>query len=207
MAELFRRQGKGSPAVFASISPDDAAIAQHVLPVSKEELISLYNATWIDDWYPDQSTKDEYRKEGLRMLEQFYEDACVNMPKPMFLEKDFRITVGGYWLKGKIDRIDASASGEEGKVQIIDYKTGTPKLEGKMSADDKKQLVLYQLAASRALGLEVDALTFHYLEDGSKVQFLGSEKDLAKFEDDVAQTIEKISAQDFKETPGMHCSF
>lgn len=207
MAELFRRQGKTSSSVFTAVSPDDVAMAQHVLPVSKDELIALYDATWIDDWYPDQSTKDTYRKEGLRMLEQFYEDASVNMPKPMFLEKDFRITVGGYWLKGKIDRIDASASGEEGKVQIIDYKTGTPKLEGKMSSDDKKQLVLYQLAASRALGLEVDALTFHYLEDGSKVQFLGTEKELAKFEDDVAQTVERISAQDFKETPGMHCSF
>jgi len=203
MKELQLRQGKTQSSLF-EIASLPAVARNDILPVSRDELFAMYEKAWIDDWYPDKPTKETYRKEGRRMLEEFYADAVAHVPKPLHLEKEFRIAIGGYMVKGKIDRID---SGEGTKVEIVDYKTGSPKEEGKLSSDDKKQLLLYQLAATRGLGLDVAGLTYQYLEDGSKVSFLGTEKELVKFEEDIASSIEAISNADFLPNPGMHCKF
>jgi DNA helicase-2/ATP-dependent DNA helicase PcrA len=203
MAEVARRQGGGGQAdLFGSVEREEGKGKREGLPVTKDELFAYYEQCWQDDWYPDLPTKDKYRREGKETLSALYDSMEKNPPTPWYLEKDFTLKIGPYLLRGKIDRIDKLP---DGTVEIIDYKTGTPKDE--LSADDKRQLLLYQLAADRSLGLTPARLTYTYLTNSANLSFLGTEKELEKFQADTEAQIDRIRDADFTATPGKHCAF
>ena len=88
-------------------------------------------------------------------------------------------------------------------MELIDYKTGNPKTEKKIGSD-KDQLLIYKMAARDILGMNVGKLTFHYLNDNSKVSFLGTEKELEKLKEKILGLIEGILATDFEALPSKH---
>ena len=169
------------------------------LPISQAELLEMYDNCWIDDWYRSKKEREEFRESGRRMLVKFYEGVVADRPQPHLLEKDFSIKLAGYMFRGKIDRIDTLPDGTH---EIIDYKTGQPK--DKLGTDEKRQLLLYQLAALRVLGLQPTKLTFRYLKDDSAQSFVGNEKDLEKLEETVEEMVARIIAGDFTASPSKH---
>lgn len=168
------------------------------MPVSFDEMLTMYEASWIDDWYRDDAEREKYRKEGRESLKAIYAQFKARAPRPHMLEQAFTLKIGDITLKGRIDRVDAM---EGGGYEIIDYKTGTPKTEEKMEKGDREQLYLYQLAAQELLGLEVKKLTYHYLKDHSQVSFLGDQEDLDTLRQDIVDRVERIKGSVFTATP------
>ncbi len=171
--------------------------------VPLERVLAMYDEEWIDEWYPSAEEKEKYREEGRAALLRIHKEMSEHPPHPLFLEKDFMLKVGEFGVRGKIDRIDI-VEGETG-VEIVDYKTGKPK--DKLEADDKRQLLLYHIAVQRLMGLEPKKLTFKYLRDGSEASFVGTEKDVAKFESALEEQMTQIRSADFTPSPGMHCKY
>lgn len=171
------------------------------LPVSLEELLEMYADCWQDDWYRDDKERAEYRKEGKESLTAYYRMIEQNRPDPMFLEQPFTLKIGDVVLKGRIDRIDRC----EGGIEIIDYKTGTPK--EKLSKEEKEQLYLYQIAAKDVLGLNPVKLTFHYLKDNSRVSFIAEDDELIELRESVVSRVRSIRQGVYPPTPGFHCQF
>jgi DNA helicase-2/ATP-dependent DNA helicase PcrA len=174
---------------------------------SSFKIEDLYEQNWIDDWYENKKQKEEYFKLGKEIVKDFYRD-CKKNPINVLkingepaLETTFNLKIGGYTVKGKIDRIDDSPLG----VSLIDYKTG--KAKDKLTPDEKEQLLLYQIAAEEILGLQPKELVYHYLNDNKKISFLGSEPDKQKLKEKIIKTIEAIRSSDFKAKPGWQCSF
>ncbi|MDD5749275.1 MAG: UvrD-helicase domain-containing protein [Patescibacteria group bacterium] len=168
---------------------------------TEKDLLEFYKQSWIDDWYQDQQQKDKYYQSGIKQLKEFYRKFKDNWRVPLFLEKGFTIKIKDYSLRGVFDRVDALAGGWE----IIDYKTGRPKT--KLDFDDKKQLLIYQIAAEEVFGQKINNLTFYYLENNQPLSFVGQEKDIAKTKDWIVTTIEKILSHDFSASPGHVCSY
>jgi len=160
-----------------------------------EELMQLYDESWIDAWYPDNKTKKEYKEKGKKILKEYYEVINQTKPRPVTLEKPFTLKIGGYSINGRVDRIDRLNGG----VEIIDYKTGQAKKEVK--DDDRDQLLIYQLAAEEAMSLKPERLTYYYIEEGKSVSFLGDEKDKEKIKEKIISAIEEIKTSDFTATP------
>ncbi|HJN84859.1 MAG TPA: ATP-dependent DNA helicase [Patescibacteria group bacterium] len=173
------------------------------LCVSKDELMQLYDDNWIDEWYEDDKLRDTYREDGRASLSRYYDELQVEMPQPLFLERGFTLKIGDITIRGRIDRIDEV----DGGVEIIDYKTGSPKDVNKLSATDKMQLLLYQLAAREIFNLEPKKLTFHYLKDNSRISFIGSDEELDSLRDTIMETIDGIRGRRFEPTPGFMCRF
>jgi len=173
--------------------------------VTEDELMKLYDASWIDDWYDTPARKKQYRDNGKKLLAAYYAAVKDSRVNPAYLEKPFNLKIGDATLRGAIDRMDKLP---DGSVRIIDYKTGAPKDEKHV---DREQLLIYQLAAHEVLGEKPSLLTYYFLEDGSSVDFLGTDAELAELRASVGNTIAKIRASDFIATPNKitcdHCDF
>ncbi|MDP2630995.1 MAG: UvrD-helicase domain-containing protein [Candidatus Uhrbacteria bacterium] len=173
---------------------------------SLDDLFNIYSEVWVDEWYANKRQKEEYRERGRDILKRVYAEVCVVPPHPHALERDFTIKVGTppnmYAIKGRIDRVDAR---DDGTVEIIDYKTGAGKES--LTSDEKDQLMYYQVACQEVFGEQPSKLTYHYLEDGNKISFLGSDRDIEKLKEKAVSMIDKIQKSDFSATPGWHCKY
>ncbi|MDD5043345.1 MAG: UvrD-helicase domain-containing protein [Patescibacteria group bacterium] len=176
---------------------DSKASGAKSLP-DKEELLKIYQEEWDDSWYNGKAEKEKYRKIGEEILTDFHRILTEKNPRIKFLEQPFNIKFGDFTLKGQIDRIDEV----EGGVEIIDYKTGQPK--EKLEANDKRQLLIYQIAAEEVLKLKPQKLTYYYLNANKEMSFVGTEKDLIKTREEIISEIEKIKKSDFSPTPELH---
>jgi len=172
-----------------------------------DDLTEIYEKNWIDEWYENKKQKEEYYKLGRRIVKDFYSEFSKNPPKVLkinnafALEMPFNLKIGEYTLYGVVDRIDE----KEGEVAIIDYKTGNSK--DKLSLDDKEQLLIYQIAAEEIFKIKPKKLIYHYLSNGKKASFLGSEKEKERLKEKIIQEIEEMKKSDFKPTPGWQCAF
>lgn len=170
-------------------------------------LLNIYKEEWIEDWYYSKKQRKAYFEKGKEVLKGFYKSFLKEKPKIFlrdgepFLEKKFNLKIGGYDLVGKIDRVDEVKGG----VEIIDYKTG--KVKEKLKKEDKKQLLIYQIAAQEVFDLNVKKLTFYYLDENKKVSFLGSDQEVKEEKENIIQEIEEIEKKKFGENPGWHCKF
>lgn len=165
-----------------------------------QDLLNFYQECWIDDWYDSAQEKERYRAEGLRLLKDYYDKFKDNWPQPLYLEKSFVIKLGEHSLKGFIDRVDA----DDQSWEIIDYKTGRPK--DKLTFEDKRQLLLYQIAAQEVFGAVVKNLTYYYLTNNEPQSFVGTDKEIQQVKDWALAVIDKIKTQDFTATPGYVCN-
>jgi DNA helicase II / ATP-dependent DNA helicase PcrA len=174
--------------------------------VTLEEILKLYEQSWIDDWYRDKASKAARKKQGQEILKVFYEKYKDNWPNVLFLEKGFNLKIAGdnkeaYIVRGVIDRIDQAGAG----IKLVDYKTGAPK--EKLDFSEKEQLLIYQLAAEELFNKKVEALAFYYLDNNSEVEFIGSKSDLEKIKDKIIKTIGDIRLGRFGARPGALCAW
>ncbi len=177
---------------------------------SLEELLKMYDESWITDWYQSKQQREKYYEKGKEILKIFYSTQESNWSIPVALEGWFKIKVGEYLINGRIDRIDKLP---DGTLEIIDYKTGGSK--EKLDSDDKQQLLMYHIAAQtlpeyRHIG-PVGKLTFYYVNDNIRTSFQATEKDVEKLKEKLLTTIEKIKEADFTATPNpficKYCEF
>jgi DNA helicase-2/ATP-dependent DNA helicase PcrA len=170
-----------------------------------EEIKNLYEESWIDEWYQSAGQKKEYKKKGEDIIREFLKIHNNNWPKVMHMEKGFKNKINFndeyYTIGGAIDRIDEI----NGKIKIVDYKTGTPK--EKLSFDDKFQLLIYQQAIQDVFRQEIHSLSFYYLENNSEIEFLGTEKELSKSREKIINTISDIHKNEFPPKPSQLCKF
>ncbi len=196
---LNEKKGLGQAGLF------DNKINKSKEDITFEEILKLYEESWIDDWFESKNKKQERKKQGQVILKGFYEKYKANWPSALYLEKGFNLKIKNgqdfYIIRGAIDRIDQV----DGGLKLVDYKTGKPKKELKF--DDKEQLLIYQLAVQELFKQEVKALTFYYLDDNSEFEFIGSTKDLEKIKNKIIDTIEEIKKGKFKASPGALCAW
>jgi len=175
--------------------------------ISLAELLKIYQKEWIDDWYDNQAQKEKYFEIGQATLKRFYNDFLKRKPSILLidgkpaLEQSFNLKIGGYTLIGKIDRIDKIENG----VELIDYKTGEFKEKTKLK--DKKQLLIYQIAAEEVYNLKPQKLTYYYVDEGREISFLGTPEEKEAEKAKIISEIEQIKKSQFAPTPGWQCQF
>jgi DNA helicase-2/ATP-dependent DNA helicase PcrA len=151
-------------------------------------LEKYYDESWMDDWYESKKNKEEYRATGKRYLKHFYDKISENPRLPKYLEQPFRMNLGNYKFKGRIDRVDQNG---DGSIDIIDYKTGQPRT--KLEQVDRDQLLIYQWAAQEGLREKVTKLEYWYLENLDQIlPFKGENEDIEKLKAKLLETIEDI---------------
>ena len=164
-----------------------------------EDLLSLYEQKWIDDWYQDDHQKQSYKKHGKEILTAYFETHAPFVKHPVAVEQSFRVRIGNCTFSGRIDRIDSNDDG----ITIIDYKTGNPKT--RLDKADKQQLWLYQLAVQKDLQLQhlgqVTGLEYWYLDNGTVQPVTTDAETVLAFEEEFTALVDTILASDYSPKP------
>lgn len=165
-----------------------------------EKLIKVYDACWSDDWYENEKQRENYYQKGKEMLKKFHERFSAEQPKVQALEQEFNLKIGDYFFKGRIDRVDLLPNN---KVRVTDYKTGKT-AKTPLSFDDRKQLILYQIAGEELLKYDFENLFYYYLENDEQISALASTADKEKLKKQFVDQAEQICAGNFESTPEEH---
>jgi DNA helicase-2/ATP-dependent DNA helicase PcrA len=132
----------------------------------KQDLLDAFDLEFVRAGYPDASTRTQWSRKGLRILEKYHEHELSRRAETLGSEKEFIFALGPHTVRGMIDRVDRLP---DGRIELVDYKTRFGLGPDDPAPDPKEadlQLRFYALGAKKGLGLEPSVLTVHYLAAG-----------------------------------------
>ena len=139
--------------------------------------------------------------EKAKKLLTFYYKNYYPKDNPVIeIEYPFKFRLEDFSVGGRIDRIDDLGNG---RIEIIDYKTGI-KLPDKKTLENDLQLTFYALAATEVPNEVLNkipeqiVLSLFYLEKGQKLSTLRTREQLIEAKEYIRQKVLEISKSDFK---------
>ncbi|MBI2036081.1 ATP-dependent helicase [Candidatus Microgenomates bacterium] len=170
---------------------------------TEKQLLEILTKNWINEGYSSKNHEAQTFKKGEEILKKFLRDAFDPKHLPISLEMPFQFSIGKQdnilRIGGKIDRIDKLSNG---KIEILDYKTGT-NLPDEKELDKNFQLTVYALAATEVkdplLGKKPDevVLSLYFLESGRKFTTTRTKEQLEAAKEKLFEIKEAISISDF----------
>jgi len=174
--------------------------------LGKKELFSLLEKNWISEGYASKAHEMRMKKQGEKILGDFFEKSFDPKIIPQSLEQTFVIKVSPTLkIGGKIDRVDEVG----GNLEIIDYKTG--KAWEQKEIDESLQMTVYALAATD-LGIygkkpEQVILSFYFLETGEKKSTKRTSQQLSLAKEALIKKAKEIEKSTFEPKPSSLCDF
>lgn len=131
-----------------------------------EQVFAHYKDKWLSEGYKDQAHEAQLFEEGKTMIAGFYKKHIEDYHIPFFVEYGFNLAVEGVPVVGFIDRVDKRP---DGKLVILDYKTGKKSEQSLNSAE--AQLTMYQMACEELLGAPVAETVYYHLPTLKEYRF------------------------------------
>lgn len=175
--------------------------------VSEELLQKIYEDVWIPVGYGNREYEKKMKEKGKDMLSNFYKNSFDAKSLPKDLEQIFKIRLTPLIkIGGKIDRVDIT---KEGKLEIIDYKTG--KRPSGKDIQENLQMTVYALAATDE-GIynkkpEDVILSFYFFDTLEKVSSTRTEEQLVEARKKLEAKASEIARSKFEPKTGPWCDF
>ena len=175
--------------------------------LTKDDLLGLLDENWSPLGYASKAHEEKMKRKGGEILTGFFEKAYDPKRLPRDLEQIFTIRVApDFKIGGKIDRVDEL---ENGKIEIIDYKTG--RVPTPIQVEKSLQMTVYALAAQDegiyGKRAEEVILSFYFFDIQDKISSQRTEKDLAEAKTLLLEKKKEIEKSDFSPIPGPWCDF
>lgn len=180
--------------------------------ISHDLMSDFLKKNWIPFGYTNKTHEQQSYQQAENMLTEYAKQSLENKPDLLALEIPFN-----FWLNptaekpikvgGRIDRIDKLP---DGRIEIIDYKTG-PNVPTEKKVKDDFQLSFYALAAAEVRDSllhkepEEIVLSLYYLEANKKLSTTRSREELQLAKEKILKLVDDISKSEFRCTGGMLC--
>lgn len=177
---------------------------------TKKLILDCLEKVWIKEGFASKVHQEKFLEKGRGFLVNYLSKEFDKKRKTLLLEQSFTVPLkmnqesgiknNGRPLKigGKIDRIDDLG---DGRIEIIDYKTGAPSTQ--RDVDNNLQLTFYSLAATImnempfAKKPEEVILTLYYFEGDKKFSTTRTTEKLNGAIEEIYETREAIEKSDF----------
>jgi DNA helicase II / ATP-dependent DNA helicase PcrA len=172
-----------------------------------EDAVAIFDAHFGMERFSDSVNADLWRERGRGFIRALHRKGRLN-GKVLHVdpEQPFSLSLPGFKVRGRIDRIDR---GDRGGFRLVDYKTGEPKQDWELEKD--LQLGLYAIAAEQVFGLKPVTMAICYLEDATEVEVLKTTSQLAADQELAEELAAGITAGEFAPQPSSwkcrHCDF
>ncbi|BCX14486.1 MAG: hypothetical protein KatS3mg088_169 [Patescibacteria group bacterium] len=179
-----------------------------------ETILELFRKNWINEGFLSKSHEREFFEKGQNYLRDYILQEFNPKIKTVLTEETFNIPLIDNSYKerplrigGRIDRVDVLP---DGRIEIIDYKTGA-NVPTQKQIDKDLQMSFYALAATKIKEVPFNkkpedvVLTFYYFEDGKKITTTRSKEQLEKIIDEIFAIRSEIEESDFECSGGFLC--
>jgi len=199
----------GVPLLFGSAV--HAVLEGLVLEHMREERVGALSEDraaelWQEAWTKSGMSGLDLFREGLELVHRFVrEQGILEHHDVLAVEKEFRLTIGGFQVLGYLDRVDRV---DDETVEVIDYKTNR-QLFTREETDASLQMSLYHLAAQELWPWARKVrLTFWMLRHGLRQTTERSAEDIEgtrRYVDTLGTTIAK--AREFPARLNSNCIY
>jgi DNA helicase-2/ATP-dependent DNA helicase PcrA len=209
---LLNLPSPSSPALSYGVSVHSALRdffmeMKHNPNIHASDMRTLLKKNWLPQGYASKLHEQQTYTQAENMLMSYGERTLTLRPDTIAIETPFNFWLGKLKVGGRIDRIDKLP---DGRIEIIDYKTGkNVPTESKVKED--LQLSLYALAAAEVrdgiFGREPEEvlLTLHYLEDDIKISTTRSKDALLFAKEQILQKTADITQSTFQCSASILC--
>lgn len=175
--------------------------------ISANIISDLLKNNWIKDGYSTKSHEQQAFAQAQEILLGFAEKSLQEPLQTIAVEIPFQFRLNRLSVKGRIDRIDQLP---DGRIEIIDYKTGGNIPDEKKVKEDL-QLTFYALAATEVREPtfnrkpEEILLTLYYLESNTKISTIRTKEELENAKETILKIVDEITHSDFRCSGGIAC--
>ena len=176
---------------------------------SPEDLIE---AAWETAGFAFSQQERQYRQDAQAALTTYIARWQDAPPPVLAVEHPFSFDIGSISLSGRIDRVDLD---DEGRLQLVDYKTG--KRRSNAEARRAPQLALYALYVQAAGAIagqtitadigEVDLTYYYIMSDQPELTIRFSAAELATFKGRIEDVARHIRSGDFPFHKDFGCNY
>jgi DNA helicase-2/ATP-dependent DNA helicase PcrA len=177
-------------------------------------ILDIFEKNWISEGYLSKIHERDFFEKGKKYLEEYIKKEFDPSVKTVLTEESFTIPllVSNYSKRplkigGKIDRVDILP---DGRIEIIDYKTGA-NVPTQKQIDKDLQMSFYALAATtlkeKPFGKEPQeiVLSFYYFEDMKKIMTVRTKEELEEVKKEIFDIRDEIENSDFECSGGIFC--
>jgi RecB family exonuclease len=177
--------------------------------IYKDSILLVLEDEWDELRFDSLTQSNEYKKEALNLLNDYFKENPIDQDIRYVLEKEFSAFIGDVEFRGKLDRIDVNTSGE---MQIIDYKTSQKKKTQKSIIKDL-QLPYYFFLLSRSTDdeskFEISSGKFEYVRhaESPSVEIQLNKDDIDRVEDRVRNISSSVQRSVFTPKKNSICYY
>ena len=172
-------------------------------PPPLAHVLDAFDEAFDDEAYLTFEEREDAYADGTLMVQAFYEQQAEYFKPAMAVEQTLRFEVDDIQVMAVLDRIDKL---ENGRVRIVDYKTG--KMWTRQMVEDAPQLSLYQIAVEDQLGVEVEELQLYHVPSQTPITVpRRTEEQLEEARARVREVVRGVEAGEFEPIKQARCSW
>ncbi len=162
----------------------------------------ILNKYWISDGYADQEEEERFRVRANMMLEEYFKglDGSEN---PVMFEVAAKWSWNGVDTVVQIDRVDQFA---DGKLEIIDYKTGKKVPDERVINEDASLMNMF-LAANQKWPGRIAKVSYHFMANNKRYSLEPSDEDIKSHKMKMAELVGAINKNEFEARKGSLCAW